>query len=76
MDAAVIGGKDRWKARLDGLDNELLVKRKELSEEDEVRASQLDRTLRDLRHLRMFALPLIARLDALPSQAVWGEWID
>ena len=75
VDAAVIGGADRWRRRLAGLERGLERSRAALeSEEDEVRAASLDRARRDLSHLRAFALPLIDALDALPSQATWGEW--
>ena len=76
VEAAVIGGKDRWERRLAGLETELLLKRKELGQEDEARAGLMDHQLRDLRHLREFALPLIGRLAELPVQATWGEWLD
>jgi RecB family exonuclease len=75
VDAAVIGGRERWEQRLAGLETELLIKRKEIAEEDEVRADRLDHQLRDLRHLREFALPLIGRLAALPAQGAWSEWL-
>jgi RecB family exonuclease len=76
VEAAVIGGRDRWERRLAGLETELLLKRKELAEEDETRAALIDHQLRDLRHLREFALPLIGRLAELPGRATWGEWLD
>jgi hypothetical protein len=75
VDAAVIGGEERWKQRLAGLQTELLLKRKEIAEEDEVRAERLDHLLRDLRHLHDFALPLIEQLAALPAQGTWSEWL-
>jgi len=75
VDAAVIGGKDRWVRRLDGLEGELSLRRKNVTDEDEARAAFLDRQLADLRHLRAFALPLIERLAALPKSASWGEWL-
>jgi len=33
------------------------------------------RKLRNLRHLRAFALPVIEELAALPESTTWGEWI-
>jgi len=68
VDAAVIGGRDRWTRRLDGL-----AARLELAEIDE-EAKQ--RMLGDLAHLRAFALPLLDELDALPRSAPWGTWLD
>jgi RecB family exonuclease len=74
-DAAVIGGVDRWRRRLAGLQQELALRRIEIGE-DEVGAAGLDRTVEDLEHLRKFALPLIEQLAALPRQALWGEWLS
>src|SRR5204863_3135151 len=73
VEASVIGGKERWKKRLDGLATELR-KRRAAAEED-TRVALVDRQLDDLNHLRAFALPLITRLDALPERARWGEWL-
>src|SRR5262249_9334430 len=76
VEASVIGGKDRWERRLAGLEAELELRRSALDDEtDTSRVAQLDRRIRDLRHLRETALPLIGRLDALPSRATWGEWL-
>jgi RecB family exonuclease len=75
VDAAVIGSAERWKARLGGLQRELARRRAELDDGDDGRALRLERTLRDLQHLRDFALPLIGRLASLPARATWGEWL-
>ena len=78
VESAVIGGRDRWARRLDGLAEELSLRRGECAREDpgSARVRALDHDLRNLRHLRAFALPLIARLAAFPERAVWGEWLD
>jgi len=34
VDAAVIGGRDRWRRRLDGLVREIALRRSELAEDD------------------------------------------
>src|SRR5581483_7083124 len=73
VDASVIGGKERWQRRLDGLEQELRLRRKDV--EEETRARLLDRQLEDLAYLRGFALPLVDRLDALPATASWREWL-
>ncbi|HLY39527.1 MAG TPA: PD-(D/E)XK nuclease family protein, partial [Candidatus Binatia bacterium] len=73
VEASVIGGKERWRKRLDGLQTELRKRR--TAAEEETRAALIDRQLEDLDHMRAFALPLIARLDALPERARWGEWL-
>jgi len=75
VDAAVIGGADRWERRLRGLESEL---RLQLSELDENSAARLRLTgqIGRLTNLEQFALPLIHRLHALPSSADWGAWLD
>jgi ATP-dependent helicase/nuclease subunit B len=75
VDAAVIGGRDRWSRRIDGLVAEIAVRRSELREED-ARAAGLARVAEDLEHLRTFALPLIDRLASLPAGARWSVWIE
>ena len=75
VESAVIGGKDRWTRRLDGLANELLLRIKEATPEEEALVESLKRDLRDLTSLRDYALPLIDRLNKLPSRATWGEWL-
>ena len=75
VEAAVIGGVERWRRRLDGLAEELAAKRAAVATDDELRAAAIDRDRRDLAHLRAFALPLVARLAALPSAGTWGEWL-
>ena len=52
VEAAVIGGRDRWRRRIDGLANELRLRLSELGEEDETQAATLARTLDDLARLR------------------------
>lgn len=74
VDAAVIGGEDRWRRRLRGLAEELAIRRTQL-DADDTRIHSIDRLAVDLRHLQDFALPLIARLAALPRQATWNEWL-
>jgi hypothetical protein len=76
MEAAVIGGQERWRRRIGGLANELRLKLAELVDEDEARAAGLARTLGDLDAFADYALPLIEVLDGLPASAHWGEWLD
>ncbi len=75
VDSAVIGGKDRWVRRLDGLANELRLQLAEAEEEEAPYAELVVKQLRDLEHLRAFALPVIELLAALPDRASWGEWL-
>jgi ATP-dependent helicase/nuclease subunit B len=78
VEAAVIGGEGRWRRRLDGLEHELGLKRDAEPKEDPESpgAAGAERELRNLGHLRAFALPVIERLAALPGQATWGEWLQ
>jgi len=70
VDAAVIGGLDRWERRLAGLEAQLQL------EDGETGRERRERALADLRQLRDFALPLLRDLAALPEYATWGQWID
>lgn len=75
VEAAVIGGTDRWRRRLTGLRQ---LKQKELANPTATEA-QVERTkgmLRDLTALEQFALPLLDVLSALPKRASWGEWLE
>jgi RecB family exonuclease len=77
VESAVIGGKDRWRRRLTGLEQEYRVRLARLREDepDSPRAAAIERDLANLEHLRRFALPVIERLTALPQRGTWGEWI-
>src|SRR5262249_61758814 len=76
VEAAVIGGRQRWRARIEGLANDLRIKFAALVDEDEARAAIVKRTAEDLEAFAAYALPLIDALDALPKSANWGEWLD
>ena len=73
----MIGGHDRWVRRLDGLAHELGIKREERAsdEPDSPRLQAIERDVRNLDHLRRFALPVIETLAAFPSAALWGDWL-
>lgn len=77
VESSVIGGFDRWSRRLDGLAEELRLRLRDLERESpgSPHAQAVERDLRNLEHLRGFALPVIERLAALPQAAAWGEWI-
>ncbi|MBA3514774.1 MAG: exodeoxyribonuclease V subunit gamma [Pyrinomonadaceae bacterium] len=75
VDSAVIGGKDRWTRRLEGLANELLLRIKETAPEEEAKVESIKKQLRDLEALSAYALPLIERLASLPHKGKWGEWL-
>jgi ATP-dependent helicase/nuclease subunit B len=73
VEAAVVGGRDRWARRLRGLERELALQRE--GAEDEATAERLTRQVERVRTLERFALPLVDALAALPRAASWGEWL-
>jgi CRISPR/Cas system-associated exonuclease Cas4 (RecB family) len=78
VESSVIGGgAERWHRRLDGLAREYRLRlREETSEDpDSPVVQRLARDLRNLSHLRNFALPVIDRLAAWPASASWGDWL-
>jgi len=74
VDAAVIGGTDRWRRRLAGLRQTLLTARRNPTATD-AQLQRLERELADLTSLEQFALPVLDLLAALPQRATWGEWL-
>jgi len=77
VESAVIGGQDRWTRRLVGLEAEYRARLARFREDepDSPRVLGIERDLRNLEHLRRFAMPVIERLAALPANGTWGEWI-
>jgi CRISPR/Cas system-associated exonuclease Cas4 (RecB family) len=75
VDAAVVGGRDRWARRLRGLERELRLRLAEV-DGDEAQTARIERQLDALLELERFALPLVEMLAALPERALWGEWIE
>jgi CRISPR/Cas system-associated exonuclease Cas4 (RecB family) len=79
VESAVIGGDPaRWHRRLDGLAQSY---RRKIAEErrsdpDSPRAARFERDLRNLAHLRTFALPIVDRLARWPPTGTWREWLD
>jgi hypothetical protein len=84
VESAVVGGrsradgKRRWRRRLDGLAADYRYRIAELRREEpeSARIARFERDLRNLGHLREFALPIVDTLADWPDQAMWGEWID
>jgi len=84
VESAIVGGrsrldgKARWRRRLDGLANDFRYRIAELKREepDSARITAFERDLKNLSHLRAFALPLIDELAEWPEHAKWGDWLD
>jgi hypothetical protein len=84
VESAVVGGRSRqdggarWRRRLDGLaaDYEYRIGELERDEPESPRIARFARDLRNLSHLRQFALPIIEGLAGWPEQATWGAWLD
>ena len=84
VESAVVGGrtreegKARWRRRLDGLAADFGYRIDELKrdEPDSARIPRFERDLRNLKHLRQFALPIIDELAEWPEHGTWGEWIE
>jgi CRISPR/Cas system-associated exonuclease Cas4 (RecB family) len=76
VDAAVIGGRQRWERRLDGLARSLDEALRDFDDPTGPEPQRLARDLADLAALRAFALPLLDDLAWLPARARWGEWVD
>ncbi len=79
VESAVIGGDPaRWHRRLDGLGQEYRLKIQEATREDpsSPRVQRLERDVRNLGHLRSFALPIVDLLAGWPATDTWGGWLD
>jgi hypothetical protein len=78
VEAAVVGGEDRWRRRLDGLAAQYRLQLREVeSEEPESpRVDAIRRDLQALTRLRRFALPVIETMARWPQRATWGEWLS
>lgn len=84
VESAVVGGRTRadggarWRRRLNGLAADYTLRIDELSREEpeSARIARFRRDLRNLQHLRQFALPIVDDMSAWPERAAWGEWLD
>jgi len=76
VDAAVIGGRERWERRLKGLEREFELRIAAAERDDANQRAGLERQLEELRELEKFALPVIEQLAALPTSASWGVWLE
>jgi hypothetical protein len=69
VEAAVIGGRERWRRRIDGLANDLRLKLAELAGEDEARAAIVAQTLEDLNAFAASSIPIdTTRLSLVVSR--------
>jgi ATP-dependent helicase/nuclease subunit B len=83
VESAVVGGRSReegsarWRRRLDGLAADYRIRIEELrrDEPESARIARYERDLRNLHHLRGFALPIVDALAEWPDRATWGEWL-
>ena len=75
VDAAVIGGIDRWRRRLAGLASELDLEAS-VHCDDAPRADRARRDRDHLGNLANFALPLLEDIADLPKRATWAAWLD
>jgi ATP-dependent helicase/nuclease subunit B len=84
VESAVVGGRTRrdgqarWRRRLDGLSADFRYRIAELRKEEpeSPRIARFERDLRNLVHLRQFALPIVDELAGWPERATWGEWLE
>jgi hypothetical protein len=84
VESAVVGGRtradggQRWRRRLGGLaaDYRLRIAALRSDEPESARIPAFERDLKNLGHLRQFALPIVDELAQWPDATTWGEWID
>jgi hypothetical protein len=84
VESAVVGGRTRadgsarWRRRLDGLAADFRYRITELRQEEpeSARIARYERDLRNLVHLRQFALPIVDELASWPERATWGDWLQ
>jgi RecB family exonuclease len=75
VDAAVIGGLDRWRRRLAGLGAALALELNSFADPEESRVAAIKNRIADFESFRQYALPLLETLDTLQESRTWGVWI-
>ncbi len=77
VEAAVIGGIDRWRRRLAGLEQDYRGRLREVESEDpqSSRTRALRRDTEQLHALQAFAVPVLGEMAAWPSAQRWGDWL-
>jgi hypothetical protein len=84
VESAVVGGRTRadggrrWRRRLGGLaaDYRLRIAALRRDEPESARIPAFERDLKNLGHLRDFALPIVDELAEWPEATTWGNWLD
>src|SRR5262249_30910292 len=82
VESAVVGGRTRadggrrWRRRLDGLaaDYKLRIAELKRDEPESARIPAFERDLKNLGHLRQFALPIVDLLAHCTDPPTWGAW--
>lgn len=75
VDAAVVGGRDRWERRIRGYEQELRLRLGSVENDGSGSRKSIERQIDMLAALQGFALPLVDLLGKLPAKANWGEWL-
>ncbi len=75
VEAAVVGGLDRWRRRIGGLRNRLRLELSQVELEEDGR-SAISREIELLDGFASFALPLVEELSVLPRSAKWAQWLE
>ena len=72
----MIGGEERWRRRIKGLENELKLQLTELEEEDEARAAAITANIGRLGGFRRLCAPTDRRACTAPEIRKLGRWLD
>ena len=75
VDAAVVGGRDRWERRIRGYEQELRLRLGSAENDGSGTRRHLERQIDQLGALQGFALPLVDLLGKLPARAPWSDWL-
>ncbi len=75
VDAAVVGGRDRWERRIRGYEQELRLRLGSVENNGSGSRRHIERQIEQLSVLEGFALPLVDLLGKLPAKTTWGDWL-
>lgn len=76
IDAKVLGGRERWAARLAAHRTSLALDLEELTRNEDSGVERVRADLEAVDGLVAFSLPLVEALASLPIEARWGDWLD